>query len=426
MESAEKTLANVPGEYVISTSKYRWIVLTLCWLAFSLTAADRSTWGPSSLFVGESLGVPLAGLGAFATAYYIGYVVFNATSGFLIDKLGGRLLIAVSLSGAGCFMFLFGSTKSAYAGIALQAIVGGFAGADYAAGVKLISSWFKPSELGRVMGIYTSATALGVLVANLIVPALIARYDWSASYHLLGGISIVVGIICYLVLRPGPVFTPTPPTTQDKTSAFSRLLANKNLVLLAIAGFGGSWGTYGFITWSNALMIKSRGLSPETAGLIMAIFAAMGVISKPVIGYVSDKWEGARRLPAMFILSSFSVLLIVFGVIASPMMFMLFAPFLGLAAYGYLPIIVALVPRFVGTQMVGSAAGMTNAFWQLGSAIVPIAVGAAFTVSGQSFVIALCTLALGPALGIIAMYFVDESSHRLPKKITDANRQSRH
>ena len=59
-------------------SPYRWVVLFACWLSFTLTSVDRSTWGPASVFVGEDLAVPLASLGVFATAYYVGYVISNA------------------------------------------------------------------------------------------------------------------------------------------------------------------------------------------------------------------------------------------------------------------------------------------------------------------------------------------------------------
>ena len=127
---------------------YRWFVLVICWLGFTLTSADRSAWGPSSLFVGEALAVPLASLGVFATAYYAGYVISNAGGGYLTDKMGGRALLAISLIGAGVFMFTFGSTRSAAIGIGVQALVGLFAGAEYGAGVKLLASWFKPAVLG--------------------------------------------------------------------------------------------------------------------------------------------------------------------------------------------------------------------------------------------------------------------------------------
>lgn len=387
---------------------YRWVVLLLCWLGFVLTSVDRSAWGPSSLEVGQSLAVPLASLGVFATCYYIGYVISNAGAGILIDRLGGRFLIAVSLIGAGVFMFAFGSTRSATIGIAVQGMIGLFAGAEYSAGIKLLASWFRPRELGKVMGIYTSATALGVLIANTVVPRLISHYDWTVSYHVFGGISIIIGIGCYLILRPGPVFVVPPKEVEESQSRFAALVRNKDLVLLALAGFGGFWGTYGFVIWSNALMVKGRGIPPTTAGTIVAIFAAMGVFGKPLMGWISDKFNGARRVPAMAMLGLFAVMLIVFGLIKGELGFILAAPLLGLAAYCYLPMIVALVPRLVGSELVGTAAGMTNAFWQIGSVLVPVAVGAVFSLTGQSFIAALATLAAGPLVGCLAMYFVNE------------------
>ena len=96
-------------------SAQRWWVMVLCLAAFTMTSVDRSTWGPASVFVGEDLRVPLASLGAFATAYYVGYVIANGLGGFSTDRFGGRITMSISLLGAGAFMTVFGSTTSATA-----------------------------------------------------------------------------------------------------------------------------------------------------------------------------------------------------------------------------------------------------------------------------------------------------------------------
>lgn len=103
--------------------------------------------------------------------------------------------------------------------------------------------------------------------------------------------------------------------------------------------------------WSNALMIKGHGVAPATAGLIVAIFAALGVFGKPIIGLVADRFNGARRVPSMIVLGCFAVMLIVFGTLDSVPAFLIAAPLLGLAAYCYLPLIVALIPRLVSSDM---------------------------------------------------------------------------
>ncbi|MFD9664966.1 nitrate/nitrite transporter [Rhodococcus sp. NPDC059968] len=390
-------------------SRYRWVVLGLCWLALVLTSVDRSTWGPASVFVGEDLGVPLASLGTFATAYYIGYVLSNAGNGFLTDWVGGRAIVTTSLIGAGIFMMIFGSTTSASVGIAVQAAVGLFAGADYAAGVKLITSWFRPEELGKAMGIFLSATSIGVVVANSTVPMLIEHFAWTTSYHVFGALSVVAGGICWMLLRPGPVDLRAEAAESSATGAvIMTILRNRNLMLVAVAGFGGCWGTYGFITWSNTLMIKGHSVTPATAGFIVALFAALGVFGKPLIGIISDRFNGARRVPAMIVLGCFAVTLLIFGMLSTPLGFLIAAPFLGLSAYCYLPLLVALIPRLVSSHVVGSSAGVSNAFWNIGSVLVPITVGAVFAASGKSFLAAFATLAAGPLVAVVALCFVNE------------------
>lgn len=402
-------------------SPYRWAILFACWMSFTLTSVDRSTWGPASVFVGDSLAVPVASLGAFATAYYVGYVISNALGGIGTDRLGGRWMLSVSLFGAGALMMLFGSTTSATLGIAVQALVGLFAGADYSAGVRLVASWFPSSKLGLPLGIFTTATSLGTAIANAVVPALIAWHGWGTSYHIFGAISMALAVALFFLLRPGPMLDPAEaaPKRESFSTGLRSLARNRNLVLTCIAGFGGFWGLYGFITWANALMIKGHAISPATAGAVVAIFAITAVAIKPVIGYVSDRFfDGARRTPSVLLLALFTITLVAFGSLTTATGFLWLAPLLGAAAYGWTPLLVALVPRLVPGAITGSASGFANAIWQLGSVIVPLAVGASYSATG-SFAAGFLTLAAGPALGTLVMLTVRErTTSEAPASLT--------
>lgn len=389
--------------------RYRWVVLFACWASFTLTAVDRSTWGPASVFVGDSLSVPIASLGAFATAYYVGYVISNACGGFMSDALGGRITLAVSLFGAGALMFTFGYTTSAAVGIAVQAAVGLFAGADYSAGIKLITSWFHPSEFGLVMGIFLTATSLGLAIANSVVPFLIEHHSWHTSYHLFGIISMIFAVVLYFLVRPGPLRRVNTESDSGivKPKA-TLLLRNRNFVLACAGGFGAFWAVYGFITWANALMIKGHGVPATTAGMVIVVFSIAAVASKPVIGLVADRFfPTSRKVPIMITLGVFGVVLSVFGGLSSVTAFFWMAPILGLIAYGGSTLLVAMVPTLVPNSLTGTAAGLSNSIWQLGSAAVPIVIGAVFGATG-SFQAAFLTLAAGPILGLLIVAAIRE------------------
>jgi nitrate/nitrite transporter NarK len=110
-------------------------------------------------------------------------------------------------------------------------------------------------------------------------------------------VSIVVAVLCYLVVRPGPVVTELVAARPRRESTLRALARNRDLVLLALAGFGGFWGTYGFVTWSYTLMIKGYGVKPTTAGAIVAVFAATAVIGKPLAGMISDRLGARGKCP---------------------------------------------------------------------------------------------------------------------------------
>jgi sugar phosphate permease len=398
-------------------SPYRWLVLLLSWAAFTMTSVDRSTWGPASASVGESLAVPIAALGTFATAYYIGYVLSNLGGGYLVDWLGGRVVMSVSGIGAGLAMVLFGSTTSMAVGLSIQALVGLLAGVDFAAGLKLLATWFAPEKRGFAVGIFVTATSLGTVIANAVVPSLIISSGWESAYHYFGIVTIVIGVACAIFIRNGNAAATHDPAAAKRALPNVRpLLRNRNILLLGLAGFGGLWGTYGFVTWSNTLMVKGTGINPVDAGIVLVLFSGIAVGIKPIVGWIVDKLGIGLRLPIVAILGFFGVMLLVFGNLTSYTQFLWLAPLVGIGAYAYTPLTTAMIPLLAGHKVAGSAAGAVNAFWQLGSVTVPTVIGLVYAGTSGSFVAAFATLAAGPIIGALIAFFIreprrDKSNH---------------
>jgi len=382
----------------------RWLVLSLAWLAFLLSYADRLAWSNVASSVGQGLGLPLAALGVFVTAFYIGYVASNLLGGLASDRVGPRLMLTFALLALGVSTFLFGYTRSITAGLAIQALMGLFAGADYATGVKLIAAWFERKARGTAMGIFMTATSLGVVVTNLFVPPILASLHWDGVYRLLGSITIIGAILCYIGVRDRPDSVTEP---QFNLADFAGLFRDRDLILVALSGFGAMWGTWGFAFWASTLMTRGRHLSTVEAGGIVAMFGTGAIISKPLIGILSDRLGGIRKIPVVICLLSFVAALLLFGTLRTKGEFRLLAPILGVTAFAYSPLLGAMVTETAGIRRAGSSAGVTNAFWQLGSVIVPIAVGVVFQAT-QSFNAAFMTLAAGPLLGACGLMLVHE------------------
>jgi sugar phosphate permease len=390
-DSTEVQVASIEG----LAPRYRWTILFCAWMAFMLSYVDRVAWSSVAAPVGQSLGLSVSLLGAFVTAFYIGYVIANVAGGLLTDTIGARRTLTFALLPLGVATFLFGYTNSLASGITLQVIMGLTAGADYAAGIKVIASWFR-HERGLAMGIYGTATSLAVVISNATVPTISQTYGWPIAFHILGIVTCVWGVVCFLILRDTPSKTISKPITRAEVLA---LLKNRNLVLISLAGCCGFWATVGFGAWANALMTKEYGISPIKAGTILAVFGVGAVISKPLLGLVRDflGTRSAKILPIGCLLC-FSALLVVFGQCSTEMMFYIVAPILGAAAYGYTPLLYVLITEAAGTRSSGAASGLSNAMWQLGAGAAPMAVGAIYGAT-HSFSLSVYTLAIGPAVG---------------------------
>lgn len=413
--------AQLSATHDVVSSPYRWVVLAFAWGALVLTFVDRLAWGNLAVPVGQSLALPVGALGVFVTAFYIGYVLANVLGGIASDVLGPRRTLAISLLPLGLCTFLFGQIHSVAAGLAIQVLMGLAAGCDYAACVKLTTAWFGRAQRGRAMGLLMTATSLAVVLANAILPKWLQTTGWQQIYAQLGMLTAGFGVVCWVVLRDGPnTGRNTGRNTGLNTGLnagsnrgaarldLGALVRNRDLLLLAVAGFGAMWGTWGFTFWANALMIKGYGLSPVVAGGITMMFGIGAIVSKPLIGLLSDWMGGRRKTLVVVCFAAFAVLLLVFGQQSDVERLRWVAPLLGVAAFAYSPLMAAMIAEVAGPRLAGSATGATNAFWQLGSVTVPLAVGAAFQ-STHSFFVAFVALSVGPALAVLAMLPVKEA-----------------
>ena len=376
-------------------------MLLFAWSAFVVTCIDRYAWGTIAATVGQSLGLSIGSLGAFTTAFYTGYAIANVVGGPLADLIGGRAALSLALAALGSTAFCFGYVSTLEMGILIQFVMGLASGADYCAGVKLINGWFRQDK-GRAIGIFASATSISIIAANLIVPALTARVGWTVAFQILGVATVFVGLLVLVGTRGVP---PHIPRERLSHAHLVALIRNRDFLLLSVAGGAGVWGIIGFVSWANALLTKHFGLTLQQAGGVMTIVGAAAFVFTPLVGWLSDLIPQHRRKMIVAWPCAFAVMLAIFGRCDTASEFRIIAPFLGIFAYGYLPMLITQITTLAGPTSAGSAAGFSNALWQLIGAIAPLAVGFTFAQT-HSFLVAVLVVAVGPVVAAFTLLFV--------------------
>ena len=403
MQATDQIAARVasPSAVQAGISAYKWLILVMVWLGYLVSFIDRLIWTSVGSLASNSYGLSLATLGIFVTAFYAGYVVSQALTGILADRFGPRLMLVAALVPLGLLTFAFGSTTSLGVGLVLQALMGLAAGADFAAGVKLIVAWFGVRERGRAMGLFMTATSLGVVLTNAAVPQALQVMTWTSVYHIAGVLTVGLGVLCCVLLRDNPTGGHLPPLNWPD---LRRVMGSRQFILVVLAGTGGVWGAWGYAIWASALMTRGLHFSAITAGGIVAVFGIAAVLGKPAIGVLSDLLGGRRKVLVMVDLLIFATLLLVTGTLRTEGQFWVMAPVLGLTAFAYSPLSNAMAAE-AGGNAAASAAGISAAVGSVGATIVPLVVGGGFQATG-SYEVAFAILAAGPILGGLCMLAV--------------------
>ena len=177
---------NNPGSESFGKSlKMRWVMVGMAFLATVLNYVHRLSFNYLSADGELRQLIPDSAFGYIGTAFFVAYMISNAFSGFVIDKLGTRLGYSLCMAfwtTAGLFHafvvtpFQFGLVRF-FLGI-------GEAG-NWPAALKLTSEWFPPHERSTASGIFNSGAALGAIIVPPLVAFLGIEYGWRMTFIIL-------------------------------------------------------------------------------------------------------------------------------------------------------------------------------------------------------------------------------------------------
>ena len=174
-------------------SRMRWLMVSLAFLATVLNYVHRLSFNYLSADGELRKIIPDDAFGYIGTAFFIAYMLSNAFSGFVIDKLGTRLGYALCMAfwtTAG-LVHAFAITPLQF-GICRFFLGIGEAG-NWPAAIKLTSEWFPPHERSTASGIFNSGSALGAILVPPLVAYLGTSYGWQYTF-------IILAVLGYLWL----------------------------------------------------------------------------------------------------------------------------------------------------------------------------------------------------------------------------------
>ena len=384
----------------------RWTVVGVSTAVNALAWSVRSTF---ALFYVAMLGELAWGRGPTALGYslsWLGFVVFAPVAGWLSDRWGTRLVVALGGVLLGVALALTGQVTSlpqyylcfgvlSAAGIACIIIPS----------TTIVTRWFVRSR-GTAMGILSAGNA-GSAVAFYPVNAwLIATLGWRAALVAFGGIVAAAVISLALLYRDPPTDETPGPRHARSTGKPWTLRGALGSTRLWAAFIMTALGTIGFQIMATHQVAHAvdRGFEPPTVVWLFALGAGCMMAGNLLGGWLSDQlgrgWVFA--LGSTVAIIGIGALAVVRGPQDLPLVLLYTASGFG---FGMRIAQLSAIPAdvFAGPNL-GAILGVVQAGGGLGGAIGPVLGGWLFDITG-SYRLAFMAACVAVAGSAVAAWF---------------------
>jgi MFS transporter, ACS family, hexuronate transporter len=173
--------------------KMRWVMITMAFLATVLNYIHRLSFNYLTADGPLRDLIPDDAFGYIATCFFIAYLVSNAVSGYVIDKLGTRLGYSICMAFWTTAAILHAIARTPVQFGFFRALLGIGEAGNWPAAIKLTGEWFTPEERSTASGIFNSGSAIGAVVAPPLIAWLGTTYGWQTTF-------IAIGILGYFWL----------------------------------------------------------------------------------------------------------------------------------------------------------------------------------------------------------------------------------
>ena len=389
---------------------YGWYVAGALFFAMFLSIGMRQGFGIFVETWQTEFGV---GVAAISLAASVGWFVNGSSQvlmGWLIDRIGGRIVITVAALLLGASVLLMAAASSVLHLIVIYGLVMSLASAGLAGGPPgaVVVRWFRRKR-GAAMSLLTSGGSIGGLVLVPFLTYLFLWTNWRSAWLIGGGIVLVLGVpLLYLVLRDDPADVgqqpdgarivagkaPAPaPAGPLLANRWSEAFRSAPMWQLSIAywvcGVTTASISVHYVRWAAA-----EGITPATAALAFGLLSGINAVGVLLIGPLSDRVPRKTLLGAVYLIRGVAFLLLV--VLPGPAALWGFAIVGGASWLATVPLTTSLAADVYGVRHLGTLAGLINFAHQTGGALAVYLFGLVFDAQGSydyAFLACVATLA---------------------------------
>lgn len=266
----------------------------MVFIATGLNFLDRQVLSIVIIRIQEEFGITDVQYGLINTSFLIGYGIMFTVAGRLIDTVGSKAGLAVSVGVWSIANCMHGLVNSFHQLLGSRLLLGLGEGGCFPGAAKSVTEWFGLKQRAFANGVAIGGAAIGAVVSPPLTIYLASAYGWRFAFVIPGVIGVVWVIVWLLIPKPKAEATSAVLQQRSPRVPFLTILKNKNAVIFIIIRFLLDPVVYFIMFWVPKYLNEERHVSFERVGELFWIpFLALG-LSNIAGGWFSDRLVAIR------------------------------------------------------------------------------------------------------------------------------------
>jgi ACS family glucarate transporter-like MFS transporter len=429
----------------------RYLIVGILFLLTSVNYADRATLSIVGTDVAKRFQFDPVQMGWLFSAFSWSYVIAQIPGGWLLDRVGSRVVYGWSIALWSLFTLLQGCIGWFEAGAVFAVLFGlrlllGLAEApSFPANARIVAAWFPTAERGTASAIFNSAQYFATVMFAPLMGWITHALGWEWVFWGMGALGLVIAALWPRLVH-GPKEHPWINAAEVshierggglvdmdrggrpaagsavRWGVIGELLGNRMMLGIYLGQYCITTLTWFFLTWFPIYLVKERGMSILKVGFVAALPALCGFVGGILGGWFSDyllrrgcSLTVARKTPIVAGLL-LSVAMVGCNYVEAEwavIAFMSMAFFgKGVGALGW-----AVISDTSPKSVTGLCGGLFNTFGNTAGIVTPIAIGHILKETG-SFNWALVYVSAHAVLAVVCYLAIVGPIRRVELKTT--------
>ena len=285
--------------------RQRYSLNLLCFFAVFVCYIDRVNISVAIIPMADEYGWDATTRGLILSCFYFGYMVTQFLGGWLADRYGGKLVLAVGVIWWSVFTIL--TPPAAALGLTVlvvtRILMGMGEGVTFPSIYSMYGKWIPTRERGRTMAITNAGIPIGQVAALMVAPWIAIVWGWEWIFYIFGAVGAVWYALWYFVVAKDPASHPRVTSTEREEIAsglpaqdsqtegqapLGALFKSKAVWAIVVAHFCNNWSLYVLLSWLPTFVTDGLGFDFSDSGWVSMLPHFVSFVFLLIAGFVAD------------------------------------------------------------------------------------------------------------------------------------------